>query len=403
MCNLSYSNVEICAANQALQDEWMDKLGVLRDGSFEVWSDTVSSLRDDSLLLESQAITGFLRAGAAPGFAAEKPVPFVCFRGSASVFDFHRDLQSVQPALLYSSQGRVLGECGRGFLQMHSELLKPQFFREGDGAPHTRRLLETVLRNVGSAENGLLICGHSLGGAVSTLFYAELLADHPEIVERYCPGDKCSKGSIKIVTFGAPRAVDLRLADRLDNSPAQHLRFVNDNDVITAAPPRRLQLFSHWGKCFFAPERFHDEKVFARKFMVVHDPWSSANSLGGRDFGVDRLSQYGLCKELLECLRDLFAAHMLSKEKGYAGQFANTGFATVNTMMDHFQWPEEEANANAIGPRASVGDIAKSLLKRAMASARKYALPICAVALVVYGPSLLQHVKALKSSSHAEL
>ncbi len=141
---------------------------------------------------------------------------------------------------------------------MHSEQLKPQYRNRVNGSKATMnpladstipegapsqsskanviRLMDVAIESIkATGYQGLIIAGHSLGGAVSTLFYAELLHDYPEIVEKL--GD-----NLKIVTFGSPRAVDLRLADKLDHSPAVHIRFVNDNDVVTSMPPANMQL-----------------------------------------------------------------------------------------------------------------------------------------------------------------
>ncbi len=466
LCSLSYNNVEIDPKKADFEKYWAKKLNVVKKSKhfrsadlqklvkkpYRIWSDTTNSTFTNELILESQAITGFIYD--VPGSKSDRPVPFVCFRGSTSIFDFYRDLKSAKSTLLYTSKGRVAGGCGSGFFEMHSELLKPFAFHPDpkdseasigsntgvsalaadataksisagikighsdtkspspkkdnkkkfkaavsavkisgaitrnkrksmgpdalstetddhhihehdpdhghEGHDHDshdsvhiddyplQRLMDVVLRNMDYADNGLIICGHSLGGAVSTLFYAELLHDYPELVEKY-------KNKIHVVTFGSPRAVDLRLADKLDQSPVTHLRFVNDNDIITAVPPRRLELFYHWGKCLFAPERFYDDQAsYARRWLVMHDPKRITCTEGTKvhinkeDFGVDRLHSNGIWTEFIECIRDNFAAHMLTQEKGYAGQFTKVEYPKIVELRNHLPYLAKDEDGDGI-------------------------------------------------------
>ena len=143
---------------------------------------------------------------------------------------------------------------------------------------------------------------------------------------------------------------------------------MNDNDVVTAAPPRRLSLFYHWGKCLFAPEYFAGNTTTtqpAREFVVVCDPYTTHNNnalLHVRDFGVDRLRSTGVFYELVECLRDGFAAHKLTPEKGYAGQFQRAPTAIVpQRLRELYLLCEEDANGNGIPDSAEPGGCAAAL------------------------------------------
>jgi phospholipase A1 len=67
--------------------------------------------------------------------------------------------------------------------------------------------------------------GHSLGGALANLSGFELATAHPDT-------------SVKLVSFGCPRAVNRPLAKAMRSlSNLQIVRVVNDVDPITRLPP----------------------------------------------------------------------------------------------------------------------------------------------------------------------
>ncbi len=378
LCCISYNNEHIAGSedgqqndsrltgNKSYQDELCDQFDVARNDieiaaddktsvdarlakatngkPLRIWSDTFTW--NSKELIESQAITGFVKGlptgcDFKPVSAADKDtfidaIPFVCFRGSTSIFDFQRDLKAARTTHLYTSKGRIAGLCGEGFFEMHSELLKPQYPKRATAAysddplvgseKAAITLIDVVMHSMKITGNrGLIISGHSLGGAVSTLFFAEMLFD-----DKF--KESCGEENVRVVTFGSPRAVDLRLAHRLDQSPAIHLRFVNDNDVVTSGPTKDMQMFYHWGKAFFAPiERISEWN----NWIVVYDPKRAyfghhsdhhpphQERLEFIDFGVDRLkNNYGFAQEVSDCIRDGFAPHKLTEKKGYGGQFS---------------------------------------------------------------------------------
>ena len=65
----------------------------------------------------------------------------------------------------------------------------------------------------------LVLCGHSLGGAVATIIAAQLQEIYPEMV---------------LVTFGSPRPGGRKFRERFK---VQHWRYVHENDVVPALPP----------------------------------------------------------------------------------------------------------------------------------------------------------------------
>ncbi|MBV1892736.1 MAG: lipase family protein [Ilumatobacteraceae bacterium] len=72
-------------------------------------------------------------------------------------------------------------------------------------------------------ERTVWFCGHSLGGAMATICASR--ADHMD------PGPMLSE----VHTFGSPRVGTKRY---INNHEVQHVRWVNNNDIVARVPPR---------------------------------------------------------------------------------------------------------------------------------------------------------------------
>lgn len=104
-------------------------------------------------------------------------------------------------------------------------------------------------------ESELYITGHSLGGAMSTIYASRLQDYHP----------------VTLVTFGSPRVGTQKFVDELT---APHYRVVNDIDIVTDAPPRFMK-FRHHGQevhldtagALRKPSLFEDIKTWVTSWM----------------------------------------------------------------------------------------------------------------------------------------
>lgn len=84
-------------------------------------------------------------------------------------------------------------------------------------------------------DSSLIISGHSMGGAVATLFSSYL-----KHLNTYIPDE--------IHTFGSPRVGDQTFASYVDRQYGEHLiRWMNEWDMVTDLPPKLLK-FRHTGK-----------------------------------------------------------------------------------------------------------------------------------------------------------
>lgn len=86
----------------------------------------------------------------------------------------------------------------------------------------------------------LWITGHSLGGAMSLLFAANLRKQSKMFVEA-------------VFTFGCPRVGESRYVNMLNGLGITHYRFVNNVDIVTELPPSPYKhqtpmiYMNHWG------------------------------------------------------------------------------------------------------------------------------------------------------------
>lgn len=88
----------------------------------------------------------------------------------------------------------------------------------------------------------LLVCGHSLGGALACL-YARARA----VAAARAGGPVAD---LELVTFGCPRVGDADHAAALNRLVPRHLRFVHDDDVVTRVPLRTMG-YRHAGTVLF--------------------------------------------------------------------------------------------------------------------------------------------------------
>lgn len=111
-----------------------------------------------------------------------------------------------------------------------------------------------AIKNI-TPESELYITGHSLGGAMATIYASRLQDYHP----------------VTLVTFGSPRVGTKKFVNELT---APHYRVVNDIDIVTNAPPTFMK-FRHHGQevhldtagALRKPSLFEDIKTSVTSWM----------------------------------------------------------------------------------------------------------------------------------------
>jgi predicted lipase len=89
----------------------------------------------------------------------------------------------------------------------------------------TYKALDIALKNLGQEHSidNIVVCGHSLGAAISTLCAYEIYSIY-------------KSNKIICCTIGSPRVGNKTFKENFDKSPIESLRIVNNLDVVTRAP-----------------------------------------------------------------------------------------------------------------------------------------------------------------------
>lgn len=176
----------------------------------KAYADPAATDEDGGTLLsdpdtDAQAVVHF----DLPRIEGGRRTAVVAFRGSSSPADWAHN--AMVPLRSLPSPHRATVRAHTGFLRQYASL-------------HAR-----LVRALRDAEvDHVLLCGHSLGGALAVIAAAML----PE-------GATCD-----IVTFGAPRAGNSELCAAAFNRCLECVRVVHDRDVVPTIPLRAMG-YSH--------------------------------------------------------------------------------------------------------------------------------------------------------------
>jgi hypothetical protein len=142
------------------------------------------------------------------GFVATKGKSiYVVWRGSESKKDFQNDASIDKVPFLNDGE-----KVHIGFKYCWESVL-------GD----TYNAIDTALENLQGETKDIVVCGHSLGGAIATL-YAHSIKKH------------YADYNIKSVTIGSPRVGNKTFKENYDSNDIDTFRVVHNNDLVTHTP-----------------------------------------------------------------------------------------------------------------------------------------------------------------------
>lgn len=186
----------------------------------------------------------------------------VCFRGTDSSSDWLADAMASKVAI----QG-MSGKVHTGFLRTLLVVCDDVF-----------AIVNNLMMDGGGLR--LLVCGHSLGGAMATLF-----------------ASRCKYFIDLVCTFGSPRVGDAEFAARFNKRFKSHsLRFVNNNDAVARVPWKCMGYDHVWHQHYFdAAGRLHSFYSPGRLLKFWHAIQGRAYAAltvklcdGGRDHSVSK-------------------------------------------------------------------------------------------------------------------
>jgi predicted lipase len=144
------------------------------------------------------------------GFVATKNKSiYIVWRGSSSKKDFQNDASIDKVPFIMEGEKVHIG------FKSSWEAVKDQ----------TYQALDSALKSLGGEDkiDNIIVCGHSLGGAVTTLFAYSIYTIY-------------KSNKIISCTIGSPRVGNKVFKANFDKSPIESLRIVNNLDVVTRSP-----------------------------------------------------------------------------------------------------------------------------------------------------------------------
>ena len=162
------------------------------------------------------------------------PIPFICFCGTISLYEVIADLSSVIHCTAHTLKGNVIGTCGRGMVNLYYSL-------------RGFKIIPFIIDNMMKYNSGLVVTGHSIGGAVALLLISELLIDYPELFDA---------DPVHLITFGSPRVFTPSTATFIHNlikskPNLNFIRLVNRHDIISMLPSSKSQSLVHIGTAYY--------------------------------------------------------------------------------------------------------------------------------------------------------
>lgn len=174
----------------------------------------------------------------------------IVFRGSDSKSDWFANFQAVQDPGPFESTG-----AHEGF----QDALFPAVIA-----------ITRCLQNINMTKKKLWVTGHSLGGALCSLYSGMLIENGFDVYGIY--------------TFASPRPGSPKFADQLNEKvTGPHFRVVNDQDIVPHVPPEPF--FSHPGKRVIL-KRKHKERTKASWFKQRVDALKNFVEMTGHAFDV---------------------------------------------------------------------------------------------------------------------
>ena len=208
-------------------------------------------------------------------------VPFICFGGTISLYEVIADLSSIIHTQAKTLRGEIIGTSGYGMVNVY----------------HTLRafgLVDFIVGLMKKHNSGLLVTGHSIGGAVALLFVCELMMDYPDLFDQ---------NPVSLITFGSPRVFTRESAHKIysimKKKPLfKFIRVVNESDIISMLPPAKSGSLVHIGDAFY----------FSKRDIQVHSGEAHVNFPPDGD---------GFLHEMRNFLLDKAGSHVMDSDHGY--------------------------------------------------------------------------------------
>ena len=183
------------------------------------------------------------------GFVATKGKSiYVVWRGSESKKDFQNDASIDKVPFIEDGE-----KVHIGFKYCWESVI-------GD----TYDAIDTALEMLAGETTNIVVSGHSLGGAVATLYAYSIKKHYPHY-------------NVSSTTIGSPRVGNKTFKENYDNSDIDTLRIVHNNDLVTHTPYIRFYHVNHQVRLDNNGNRLKNDKSLKSFWLYLKSIFSGKN------------------------------------------------------------------------------------------------------------------------------
>ena len=183
------------------------------------------------------------------GFVATRDKSiYVVWRGSESKKDFQNDASIDKVPFLNEGE-----KVHIGFKSCWESVV-------GD----TYDAIDTALENLQGETTDIVVSGHSLGGAVATLYAHSIKKHYPHY-------------NLKATTIGSPRVGNKVFKENYDKSGIDTLRIVHNNDLVTHTPYIGFHHVNYQVRLDTAGNRLQNDKSLKSFWLYIKTIFSGKN------------------------------------------------------------------------------------------------------------------------------
>ncbi len=292
----------------------------------------------------------------------------VSFRGTASISNILTDLNvsnfltdaenTISDYKLFRNNMENLGvKAHQGFLKIFTESKLPRRLTDKDYRSYRQALpLYSVIRNEidkwrGSI-NEVVLTGHSLGGAVATLFYFLYETDNNDIRD---------KSPMRVISYGSPRVFYTDSKDAVESRCPNIIRVFNSRDIVSYVPfhsgmklSNIVSGFSHVGKplCLDDVQNSNNMNILVKHILSTDKPTISALKDKSTQEASELLKNVSLTKEYQELVLGAVLDNMSTyevKEEYNDPEILAMEDMILDSIEPSDEWPDMVEQVKGLG------------------------------------------------------
>ena len=258
----------------------------------------------------------------------------VAFRGTASISNILTDLNTsnilsdaeneINQYEIFKYRMENLGvKAHQGFIKVLTESKLPKRLTDKSyiGSKNAISLYEVIREEIDKYKgsvNNVILTGHSLGGAIATLFYFLYQTDSNR---------KRDKIETRVISYGSPRVFYTEYKDVVESICPNNIRVFNTRDIVTYIPfhsgmrlSNIVSGYSHVGKplCLDDVQTSNNMNILVKHILSTDKPTLTAMKDSSTQEASELLKNVSLTKEyqelILGSLIDNMASYQVKEE-----------------------------------------------------------------------------------------